>query len=429
MKNFVTSNIKIWLSVGCLLVAMFLVIGNDKSTANDYGEYLEELDMIDDTVPVMIPDDTEPTDDDFNYAFDDDDGTVIDIMVLYSPFVEAESTRRGSDIATEIAHAIDQANLINGRSRVEFKFNLVHAQAIDGIDTYDIPSDLSAVSNSVEVAELRNEYHADLVSYWTAFGDQCGQAFVPQVVKPESEKYGFSVVRYDCVGVPRYSFIHELGHNFGLAHDPATNGANPARSYGRGYALSGEFRTIMAQPTLCDRAACDRIPYWSNPDVSYLDMPTGTTDQDSARALNSVAQTVGNYRKAKESCHIRYEYVKYSGGLADTRVQIFNTGETDFNGVIIMWEQKEVIEIRTPSPTGLMANSGWKQWTDDLVGFATRNDDGIEREIIKAGEADWGVLRFVQSSPQPPDGTSFTVNGIRCSAEAYNFIESEPGGD
>ena len=42
-----------------------------------------------------------------------------------------------------------------------------------------------------------------------------------------------------------YTFGHELAHNLGGHHDPATS-TNTVYSYGHGHLIAGGFRTILA---------------------------------------------------------------------------------------------------------------------------------------------------------------------------------------
>jgi len=44
-----------------------------------------------------------------------------------------------------------------------------------------------------------------------------------------------------------------------------------------------------------------RVPYWSNPDVSFAGAPTGVSDSDNARVLRETAKEVASWC-VKESC-------------------------------------------------------------------------------------------------------------------------------
>jgi Metallo-peptidase family M12 len=113
----------------------------------------------------------------------------------------------------------------------------------------------------------------------------------------------FSVVNYDCM-TANYSFTHELGHLMGARHDENHHKPeiNEKFHYAHGYQHPSSkkeesFRTIMAYA--CDKAnPCNPIiPYWSNPDVSYAKIPTGTAElNDNALMLRVSAETVAAFR-------------------------------------------------------------------------------------------------------------------------------------
>ena len=110
----------------------------------------------------------------------------------------------------------------------------------------------------------------------------------------------FVVVYYDCA-TGYYSFAHELGHLMGARHDENHDATTTPFAYGHGYehpsSVSGQnFRTIMAYacnaPTSCD----PRIQYWSNPNVKYNGVATGTAaTNDNARVLIGTAATVAAF--------------------------------------------------------------------------------------------------------------------------------------
>ena len=96
---------------------------------------------------------------------------------------------------------------------------------------------------------------------------------------------------------------HELGHNMAAHHDRANAGSTPAYPYAYGWvSTSGDFRTVMAYDNAaCPGGSCSPVPYFSNPDVSYLGYPTGRPEgaadaADNRKTLNNTGPTVAGFR-------------------------------------------------------------------------------------------------------------------------------------
>jgi hypothetical protein len=119
------------------------------------------------------------------------------------------------------------------------------------------------------------------------------------------------VVRESCIA-DNYSFTHELGHIMGARHDRFSDGL-PSTASGSHfghvektptppgtpwYTLMATFRQCTEQAPVLD---CDRIPYWSNPDLksppaSGADALGVADREDNSRRLNDTARVVANFR-------------------------------------------------------------------------------------------------------------------------------------
>jgi hypothetical protein len=228
----------------------------------------------------------------------DTSGPVIDAMVLWTPAARNAVGGTTDGIQSLILAAVANANLAYANSGVHAQLRLVYSGEVNYTETpSDISGDLTALSTSgdgkIDQAQsLRAQYGADVVtligSGYAANG-ACGMGYIMSTVSTSFAPYAFTVVDQSCAA-GYLSYAHELGHNEGLQHDPANAGSSPSYPYAYGYQdPSGQFRTVLSY------GGATRIPYFSSPLVTYNGMPTGTTSQDNARALNNNVLTVSNF--------------------------------------------------------------------------------------------------------------------------------------
>ncbi len=98
------------------------------------------------------------------------------------------------------------------------------------------------------------------------------------------------------------TFPHEFGHLYGCRHDTYVDATNTPYAYGHGYVWLGagtNFRTIMAYRDECDDGgvACNRIPNWSNPGITFGGNATGTVStEDNARVNDVRASVVADFQ-------------------------------------------------------------------------------------------------------------------------------------
>ena len=230
----------------------------------------------------------------------DDDGTLLDVLVVYTP--SARNAAGGtSAITSEIANAINLANSSYNNSQINTQMQLVSTAEVSYTESsfaYEDNLDHLTYNNDGymdNVHSLRDTYKADLVVLIRESGSYCGIAWMlQQGAESYFDQYAFAVVSRGCL--PGYTLAHETGHNLGAHHDvQVTNGTTGYYSYSYGYInTNGNFRTIMSYPTYC--SSCTRINYWSNPNVSYNGNPTGTSNADNARTLNSTRTIVARFR-------------------------------------------------------------------------------------------------------------------------------------
>ncbi|MGB0383438.1 MAG: reprolysin-like metallopeptidase [Ardenticatenaceae bacterium] len=253
-----------------------------------------------------------------------DDGSVIDVLVVYT--AEAKTGAGGTTTAIEnlIELAVSETNQSYQNSQVNQRIFLVHMAEVDYAETNDSDLDLGRLRDTDdgfmdEVHTLRDSYHADNVMLITEQGD-CGLAAVQrQAPDPSFAASAFGIGRRDCT-MSNLTLAHELGHHMGLLHDwYIDDGVNPF-TYAHGYVnndSNAPWRTVMGYDDLCEDQGfdCTRLAFFSNPNLTIDEVPMGvesgtasncvekslapnpsTCDADNHSVLNATASTVAQFR-------------------------------------------------------------------------------------------------------------------------------------
>ena len=230
-----------------------------------------------------------------------DGGTVMDLLVAYTPGVQSRYGTSGADAL--IIQAVAEANQAYANSGITARLNLVDTVLTNYNESGNMITDIERLQRTSdgymdELHTLRDSTGADLVTLIENNGNYCGYAYIMSNVSTSFAPWAFSVVRHSCA-TGYYSFAHELGHNQGAHHDPA-NGGSAAYSYSRGHQDPyGAFRTVMAYD--CS-GGCTRVDHFSNPNVNYNGATTGVDSvSDNARTLNNTAATVAAFRATQQN--------------------------------------------------------------------------------------------------------------------------------
>lgn len=266
-----------------------------------------------DSVPVATPEPTAVAD---SNTIASDDGSTIDVLVLYT--TAARMAAGGTTAIQQLAQlGIAETNTSYSNSAIIQRVRLVAALEVAYSEaSAGIATDLSRMRITSdgfldEASTLRESYGADIVSLWVDTAEAtCGVGYVlPNVTSTPTalSTAGFNVVELDCA-TGNYTFGHEMGHNMGANHaksDLDTSGDAPVGvfPYSNGYKQTGgtdRFRSVMAYNCT---PSCPRIQYFSNPLVNYHLLPTGVEGSsadsaDNALTLNTTRTIVSNFRQA-----------------------------------------------------------------------------------------------------------------------------------
>jgi hypothetical protein len=234
-----------------------------------------------------------------------DDGSIVDLLVVYTPAARAAAGgTAGMEAIVDLA--VLETNSSYANSGVHHRLRLVHAQEIPYTEA-SIETDLTRLAGTAdgymdEVHGLRDAHGADLVALLREGTEAaCGVAYLMTTPSSAFAPWAFSVTARDCA-TGYYSFAHEIGHNLGADHDWAMTPNGAAASFNHGYVSTTlGWRTVMAYGESC--GYCTRLPRWSNPDLFHNGERTGVAEgsfraADNRKTLNNAALTVANFRPA-----------------------------------------------------------------------------------------------------------------------------------
>lgn len=208
----------------------------------------------------------------------------VDVMVIFSP-AAAEKIKD-----KDIVHAIINTNTVFKNSGITTRLRLVHSSSVNFYETDFLDSDtaLTALQSKTdgvvdEIHTLRDSNGADMVilivdavDLWNGWTQ--GDANVLYKNDPVLSEYApFALI--DWRGLNTTAFSHEIGHMMGAHHDWYVSAQKKVPyPYARGYVNKAHgWRTIMAYEDECDHSgvSCPRIPFFSNPNISYNGVPMG----------------------------------------------------------------------------------------------------------------------------------------------------------
>lgn len=182
-------------------------------------------------------------------------------------------------------------------------------------ESHVINDDVQALASNMDAQTLRNTNGADLVVLLTSSSYGATYGIVSQIGPNDATSYAIVTA---SAATGKYSFAHELGHLFGARHQQCgyynNSGCDDTPGFAHGYPfvyfLYG-YTTIMHQL----RESFTRVPYYSNPNVSY-GSPTGNAaSNNNARQLWEQAPTVASFRPytgvLSASVDIRVHYPAY----------------------------------------------------------------------------------------------------------------------
>ncbi len=231
-----------------------------------------------------------------------ENNTIIDVMIVYT--AAAKNNRGGeSAIIAAANQAVNWTNIAFANSGVDLSYRLAHAGEVSYNESGSSNTDLRNLQDNdatPEIHALRDNYGADIVSLWTD-SDYGGLGNLGALNRWTDGRYAFNV----CSSSTRFGsskiysiFAHECGHNLGCGHgriqDEEPGPSDTFEEYGAGWRWTdtnfNQWRTIMVY------RPGERIQHFSNPNVNFNGLPSGTATDDNARVIRQMMDQVSNYR-------------------------------------------------------------------------------------------------------------------------------------
>ncbi|WP_428666471.1 M12 family metallo-peptidase [Runella sp.] len=191
----------------------------------------------------------------------------------------------GSTLTNKITKAWDPIQITfpsnNNPEEVDANYNTV----------ITAPTAAARVRDESQVQTYRNTYDADLVVCFVGFMYGTNVGSVTHIPANNYDN-SFIVTAPFAIGTGIHTFAHEMGHMLGARHE--TDAGSP--SYSHGYLFTSgisSYRTIMHT----DQSGSTRIMYFSNPNINYNGVPTGTVSTNhEARVISENSPTIVNLK-------------------------------------------------------------------------------------------------------------------------------------
>ena len=369
-----------------------------------------------------------------------DDHATMDVMVLYTPAARDWAQNNESGIENTIAIAMEYAQLVSDRSELGITYRMVHSRLVDYVESSSAGVDLRRLTARTdfnpwgqmhdgeiipgylyEAHTLRNQYGADLVAMFPVLTGTGGVGW--QLMDPGGRPdYGFSLTRVQQASWT-YTHIHEMGHNMGAHHHKEQN-VQPGPgvfSYAAGWRWTGSdggrYASVMTYASgqyFDDNITHNRAPYFSNPEVSFRDVPTGHPEHgDNASAIRQTKHVVSAYRSVETLMVEGYVYDEHDLPMSRARVEIMSQGAQ------MLTEDDGYFSFGYLPPGDHVIRVSREGYYPQQHAITASHDQTVFREFHMELLVDAAVSGYVASADDPGQGLDGAVVHFSRDNEVY----------
>ena len=430
-------------------------------TTTDTGSYvirqIDESSLPPLAHPLEAPSETgEDSQQSLDVSIPVDDGSLIDVMVLYTPTAKILMGGRAG-IEALIDLYVAQANQAYANSGAFHRIRLASREEADYIESGEALIDIERLEDDSDgymdhVHALRETYAADLVHLLFARTEDYTFAGIASFEGPLG-----TAMAAPWGGL---TFAHELGHNMGLLHDRYQAareteetiegwhyGYVNQRAFEPGAAESTRWRTIMSYPVQCEEilgeeAYCPRLAYFSNPRLTYngdamgvsADNPSTGVDgpADAVRTLNERRRITANFRRSASSTPrvglaLSSYWLSENGGTTTVTATLHRPSSEDTK-VTISASLDDAVTLNKNRTLTIPAGQTRSIGTVTVTAVDNDNRTGSVEVTLSAtatNASDEGVAAPQSITLYVIDDEADTAPAFEIGSVSYNFIAGE----
>jgi hypothetical protein len=233
------------------------------------------------------------------------------VLILYTPAANSAE----SDMPGRANLCIADINQIWANSNIYNNLTIASIQPFNFTESSSITADVNSLASNTTVQSLRNLYQAEIVVLFTNGGYTEAVGVVKAVGGGFADAYAIVEVIHSTTG--RHTFAHEVSHLFAARHEKASdNSSGNGHGYffktGTGWFGWGGVKRKTLMHTLATNES--RIEHVSNPSVNFMNVPTGTSQENNAGEVNAFKTQVGSFYPDPIPATFNFQVIKAGCG-------------------------------------------------------------------------------------------------------------------